>query len=103
MAVTPMEERRRHPRTSNPPLAVTIAGRIYETVNWSFDGFVLEGQVDDLKPGVLVRIGSVGVKKGQPTAVDIHARVIRISAERNQCVLDCLHLDEKAFKVLQEA
>ncbi len=98
-----MEERRQHERRARPRLTVVIASGSFRVVNWSFGGFALKGQVDDLTPGALVRVEAIGLGKAKPKPVDIHARVTRVSADGRETGLACLHVDERAFHILQAA
>ncbi len=97
-----MNNRREHTRRGPSSLAVTVNGQHYQANDWSFGGFLLDANPEDLPIGTLVEIESVGREKKKPVTVAIRARVIRSSEDGNLVALSCLHLDDDAFRVLEE-
>jgi len=103
MANTGGENRRLHERISDPEIRLKIAGRIYESINWSLGGFLVEGYEGGLTTGSLLSIEELGSAYAKNmTKVAISARVIRADAEAGHLALNILDIDTAAYAVLQE-
>lgn len=81
---------------------ITINGQRYRADEWSFGGFLLSADPEDLRPGALVCIDGLAPNKKKARTVSIRARVVRASEDGAQVALTCLHLDNDAFQVLAE-
>jgi len=97
-----MEDRSAHTRQGNVSVAITIGGLQYRGNEWSFGGFLLDADPADLPLGTLVCIDSVRSHKKKPKPVEIRARVVRASGDRAHVALSSLHLNDDAFRVLDE-
>ena len=97
-----MEDRRQHVRKSNPLVAVTVRGKSYPAIEWSFGGFLLAADPADLPPGALIKVEGIGRGKSKPTAVSIRARVVRACDDGESVAVTALHLDDQAYRVLGE-
>jgi len=97
-----MEDRREHIRHEVSPLNIMINGQRYQADEWSFGGFLLSADPEDLPPGALVCIDGLAPSKKKTRTVSIRARVVRASDDGAHVALTCLHLDDDAFQVLAE-
>lgn len=94
-------ERRRHQRFTQPPLNLSVEGRTYSTSDWSMGGFVIDDYSGALTPGSLFTIDGIGGEGNDLTAVEVRARVLRISSDRQRLTVTFLFVDQPAFRVLQ--
>ena len=97
-----MKEQRAHPRHETPSLIVSIDGQSYQAEDWSYGGFLLKATSDDLPLGTLVNIDGVGTDAKNASSLSIRARVVRVTDDGTQVALNCLHLDNNAYRVLAE-
>lgn len=95
-----VEERRRHTRTRAGGVQVRIGGREFDTVEWSFGGFLLQGSERSMSAGALVRVQSIRAGRNEPVTVDIRARVAWADVERGRTALSCLNMDNDAYMAL---
>lgn len=95
-----VEERRRHPRSRTCGLQVRVDGRDYDTVEWSFGGFLLRGSERSMSAGALVRVQSIRPDGDDPVPVDIRARVAWADIEKDRTALSCLNMDNDAYWAL---
>jgi len=97
-----MDERREHSRRRSESIVVAINGYCFRATEWSFGGFLIEADPQEMVPGMLVRIEGIGPDMSETMSVDIHARVVRSNTTGTHVALTSLHLDDNAYKVLQE-
>lgn len=95
-----VEERRRHPRSRASSLQVRVDGREFDTVEWSFGGFLLQGSERSMSAGALVRVQSIKAGGDEPVPVNIRARVAWADAEKGRTALSCLNMDSDAYMAL---
>ena len=95
-------ERRSHPRHAEPTLAVSVAGRVFDTENWSMSGMVLADYDGPLSVGSIFDVSTLSraTEKEKPSAVQISARVIR--KKGTVLAFNFLEVDQAAFLLLQE-
>ncbi len=75
-------QRRKSPRAHNPKLAITVRGRLFETVNWSLSGILIEAYDGALAPGEEFEIEQAGPAGQRMWPVMIRARVVRLDGTR---------------------
>jgi len=95
-------DRRRHERADVPIITVTVDGELYEAVNWSFGGFLIQGYKGKLTPGSLFDITEIGTAGKPMRPVNVRARVTRTNPLHKQLVVTFLDLDGRAYELLQE-
>jgi len=93
------DDRRRHTR-ADERLTLTVNGRAYEALEWSFGGFLIDEPEIRYATGALVRIEGIGIGDADAEPVQIRARVVRVEGDRNAAALNSLHLDDNAIRVL---
>ena len=96
------DDRRRFSRADGK-LTLTVNGRSYEALEWSFGGFPIEEPERRFATGALIRIDGISVNghgDGEDEPVRIRARVVRVEGDRSAAALNCLHLDDNAIRVL---
>ena len=96
-----MDERREHLRRRSETIVVAINGYCYRATEWSFGGFLIDADPQEMLPGMLVCIEGIGQEMSETMSVNIHARVVRSNSTSSQVALTSLHLDENAYSVLQ--
>jgi hypothetical protein len=95
------EERRRHPRISASALEIAFAGERFTTVDWSLGGLTVGGYEGKLTIGALFTIDRLATVDGGVAAVRICARVLRRDRQRQRLTIGFLHMDRRAFAVLE--
>jgi hypothetical protein len=64
-------------------------------------GFVIADYAGGLTPGSLFTIDGIGAEGEELTPVEVRARVLRISGDRQRLTVTFLFVDQPAFRVLQ--
>lgn len=98
----PTEERRRHQRVTAPAITIQLDDELYQTLDWSMGGFMIEGYQGRLSPGALFILGRIAALDGALAVVKIRARVVRADAERQRLMVGFLAVDEQAYTILRD-
>ena len=98
----PAEERRRYQRVTAPAITVQVDGALYQTLDWSMGGFMIEGYQGRLSPGALFILGRIAALDGTLASVRVRARVVRADAERQRLMVGFLALDNVAYAILSD-
>ncbi|MDA0997169.1 MAG: hypothetical protein O2944_03055 [Proteobacteria bacterium] len=89
-------------RVSGPKLAVALRGKLYESVNWSLAGILIEGYDGALVEGDSFEIDGVGPAGRSPWPALISARVVRLGGKSGtQMAAQFLTLSVPAYDILE--
>lgn len=95
-------QQRKNRRVHNPKLAIGFRGKLFETVNWSLGGCLIEGYDGALVPGDAFDIEYIGPAGRSPWPVLVQARVVRVGGESGmQMAAQFLALSIPAFDILE--
>jgi hypothetical protein len=97
----PTTDSRRHERSGNPALSVTLHGRTYTTADWSMGGVLIEGYDGVLTSGALLTVEEMAAEGDTMTPVAIRARVSRVDTARRRLVVNFLDVDDAAYQILR--
>jgi len=89
-------EKRKDRRILFPLLSIRVEGMTFETVNWSFGGFLVEGCHADLKVGddIFGTLGWAGVR------FPFSGRVSRIGGEMKELAVSFVDISDAALLYL---
>ena len=89
-------EKRKDQRVLFPPLSIRVDGATFETVNWSFGGFRVDGTAKGLKPGDMISgtLGWDGVR------FPFLGRVMRVGGEMNELAVSFTDISDAALLYL---
>lgn len=95
------EDNREHNRVADPAIRLKIGAKIYQSINWSLGGILINGYEGGLSTGALVSITQLGLSRGVMTTVKVSGRVIRADDEAAILAIQMLEIDQPTYAILQ--
>jgi hypothetical protein len=89
-------EKRKDRRVLFPPLSIVVEGATYETANWSFGGFMIEGASSGSRVGAEV-FGTLG---SQDRRYPFVGRVTRTGGEMRELAVSFTDISDEALLYL---
>lgn len=92
-------QQRRNQRIVVPVIRLTFDGRIYQSVDWSLGGFLIEPYVGTMLADREFMVDGIGPGDGDLIKLPIRARVVRNS--RGRLAASFVDLSDSAFEILE--
>lgn len=92
-------QQRRNQRIVVPVIRLTFDGRIYQSVDWSLGGFLIEPYVGTMLTDREFTVDGIGPGDGDLIKLPIRARVVRNS--RGRLAASFVDLSDNAFEILE--
>jgi hypothetical protein len=93
--------RRRDKRVDLRPIRVELEGQVYETLDWSLGGFLIEGYEGKRRIGDPVTVG-LSVKAGDKTYEHVvRAEIVRIHRDGGRLAANFTDLEAEAVDTLE--